>query len=137
MFEIGHWQDFLLVAVGAISGASLRFWLGDFLQLLLPRKHWGTFLINISAAFGLGLVIAFEAERGSSLGEALSSNRASQLFLLIAVGFLGSLSTFSTFVLEVLMALRDHLWREAFLLTLGSICVGLLAAYLGLVIGNG
>ena len=40
-------QDALLVAIGAVPGAWLRFRLVNHLVPLVPRKHWATFAVNI------------------------------------------------------------------------------------------
>ena len=93
---VGSGSEALLVALGAIPGAWLRLRLVNHFQPMLPGKHWGTFAVNVTACFFLGLVLAL-LERCDPL---------TSLALLIGVGFLGSLSTFSTFVVEVLNELR-------------------------------
>lgn len=57
------------------------------------------------------------------------------MILLIGVGFFGSLSTFSTFAVDVLNTLRDRRWLEAVLLTAGSVAGGLLVAAAGYGLG--
>ena len=56
--------------------------------------------------------------------------------LLLATGFLGILSTFSTFVFELLVLLHKQATAEALLLALASVVSGLLALELGLAIGG-
>jgi CrcB protein len=51
------------------------------------------------------------------------------------VGFFGSLSTFSTFAIELLNTLKQRAWSESLLLGLGSILGGLVAAGLGYGLG--
>jgi len=51
------------------------------------------------------------------------------------VGFFGSLSTFSTFAVELLNTLKQRNWRESLLLSVGSILGGLVAAGLGYGLG--
>ncbi|NDD22242.1 MAG: CrcB family protein, partial [Synechococcaceae bacterium WB9_3_282] len=77
------------------------------------------------ASFCLGLLVA--------LNQLCLSN---QLMLLLATGFLGSLSTFSTFVVELLVLLHKQASAEALLLALASVVSGLLALELGLAIGG-
>ena len=92
---------------------------------MVPHKHWGTFAVNVLACFSLGLVVAL-AER---------CDPATGVALLIGVGFLGSLSTFSTFVVEVLNELRAGRGLLASALVLASLLLGLGAAAAGYGLG--
>ena len=94
--------------------------------LRLPKKHWGTFLVNVVACFALGLVLALSETCASSSGIAL----------LMGVGFFGSLSTFSTFAVELLNELRAGQTLTAVVLALASIGAGLLAAAVGYGLGT-
>ena len=123
------WQA-SLVAIGAVPGAWLRLRVVNHLAPMVPRKHWGTFTVNMVAAFALGLVLALQAKYSPASG-------ASPLILLIGVGFFGSLSTFSTFAVEVLNTLREHRWSEALVLAVGSVLGGLLAVAAGVGLANG
>jgi len=120
----------LLVGLGAVPGAWLRLRVVNHFEPMVPRKHWGTFLVNLVAAFALGLVLGLQAS-----GRCNPPGSTSSLILLIGVGFFGSLSTFSTFAVEVLVTLRDRQWAEALLLTAGSVLAGLLVAGAGYGLG--
>ena len=113
------------MALGAIPGAWLRLKWVNHLQPMVPRKHWGTFAVNVIACFSLGLLLALLERCGTATGVAL----------LIGVGFLGSLSTFSTFVVEVLNELRAGQGLLAMVLLLASLLMGLLAAGAGYGLG--
>lgn len=117
----------LLVAIGAVPGAWLRFRVVDHLEPMLPRKHWGTFGVNVIAAFGLGLVVGLEQSCGVA---------DQRLMLLIGTGFFGSFSTFSSFIGELHVELRQGHWAGAGLLAAGSVLAGLLALKLGLLLGR-
>ena len=119
-----------MVAMGAIPGAWLRLRVVNHFEPLVPRKHWGTFLVNLVAAFALGLVLGLQRSLRCD-----DSAAASALFLLVGTGFFGSLSTFSTFAVEVLATLRDRRWGEAVLLSVGSIVAGLFVAAAGFSLG--
>ena len=123
----GSAPDAVLVGLGAIPGAWLRLKVVNHFQPMVPKKHWGTFLVNVVACFALGLVLALNETCTASTGIAL----------LIGVGFFGSLSTFSTFVVELLAALQQQKWFEALLLAVGSLLVGLLLAAAGYRLGLG
>ena len=120
----------VLVGLGAIPGAWLRLRVVNHFEPMVPRKHWGTLLVNLAAAFALGLVLGLQRS-----GRCDSSAGTSPLILLIGVGFFGSLSTFSTFAVEVLNILRDRRWGEALLLAFGSVLGGLLVAAAGYGLG--
>ena len=114
--------DALLVALGAVPGAWLRFVLVNRLEPVLPHRHWGTLVVNLAACFGLGLLTALRAH-----GQASAA-----FLLLLGTGFLGSLSTFSTLAAELDLCLQNGHQRQAFLLITGSLLGGLLALAGGL-----
>ncbi len=116
----------LLVALGAVPGAWLRFRLVNHLEPMLPRRHWGTLTVNGLACFVLGLLVSLEQSCGPG---------SQRLMLLLVTGFLGSFSTFSSFMAEVHAALRQGLRRESLLLVVGTLLLGLAALGAGLTIG--
>ncbi len=118
-------RSLLLVGVGAIPGAWLRFRFVNHLEPLVPQKHWATWGINVAACFGLGLIAAAIPRCGPS----------QTLSLLVATGFFGSLSTFSTFAVELLQAAEAGLHHEVLLLGAGSVVGGLAAFAAGFGLG--
>ena len=122
----GSASEAILVGLGAIPGAWLRLKVVNHFQPMVPKKHWGTFLVNVLACFALGLVLALNETCTASTG----------IVLLMGVGFFGSLSTFSTFAVELLNELRAGQAITALVLALASIAVGLLASALGYEIGT-
>ena len=121
----GSALEALLVGLGAIPGAWLRLKTVNHFEPMLPKKHWGTFAVNVIACFGLGLVVALHQ----------SCNAKTALALLIGVGFFGSLSTFSTFAVELLNECRAGRPFVAVVLAMASIAVGLCAAAAGYGLG--
>ena len=122
----GSASEAVLVGLGAIPGAWLRLKVVNHFEPMVPKKHWGTFLVNVLACFALGLVLALNETCSASTG----------IVLLMGVGFFGSLSTFSTFAVELLNELRAGQAITALVLALASIAVGLLASALGYGIGT-
>ena len=122
----GSGSEALLVWLGAIPGAWLRLKVVNHFQPMVPKKHWGTFIVNVVACFALGLVLALNDTCAASTGIAL----------LMGVGFFGSLSTFSTFAVELLNELRAGQSLTAVVLALASIGAGLLAAAVGYGLGT-
>ncbi len=123
-------RQVVLVGVGAIPGAWLRLRVVNHFAPVVPRKHWGTFAVNLVAAFGLGLVLGLNSSAPSD-----PASGSHGLTLLIATGFFGSLSTFSTFAVELLNCLRAQQWKEATVLAVGSILGGLMLAAAGYALG--
>lgn len=87
----------LAIAVGAAIGANLRWLLGIGLNSYLPNLPPGTLAANLLGAFLIGLAIA----TFSALPELSSFWR-----LMVVTGFLGALTTFSTFSAEMFTQLQ-------------------------------
>ena len=122
----GSAPEAVLVGLGAIPGSWLRLKVVNHFQPMVPKKHWGTFIVNVVACFALGLVLALNETCNASTGIAL----------LMGVGFFGSLSTFSTFAVELLNELRAGQMLTAVVLALASIGAGLLASAVGYGLGT-
>jgi CrcB protein len=89
------------VGVGAALGAWLRWILGIWLNPLFPTLPLGTLAANLGGGYVIGLSIAFFAAQPSLSPE---------WRLLIITGFLGGLTTFSTFSAEVFTLLARQQW---------------------------
>ena len=123
---VGSESEALLVGLGAIPGAWLRLKVVNHFQPMVPKKHWVTFLVNMVTWFALRLVLALNETCTASTGIAL----------LMGVGFFGSLSTFSTFAVELLNVFRAGQALTALVLAVASIGAGLLASALGYGLGT-
>lgn len=84
------------VGMGAALGAWLRWWLGAHLNPIHPNFPWGTWVSNLSGGYLVGVAIALFAQHPSITHE-------TRLF--IVTGFLGGLTTFSTFSAETVTLL--------------------------------
>lgn len=114
-----------MVGAGGFLGSIARFWVGVYVATRMgSRFPYGTFIINISACFLIGLVLTILAERST-----LSPN----LRYLIPIGFIGAYSTFSTFEFETLRAVQDGQLVIGLLNILGSVIVGFVAVWLGVI----
>tara|TARA_Y100001968_G_scaffold51674_1_gene42611 strand:- start:642 stop:1031 length:390 start_codon:yes stop_codon:yes gene_type:complete len=126
---INTFQDILLVSIGAVFGVNSRFIIHQRFKQIDIKSDLITLLINTSSSFFLGLFI-------SILTRIRSLNFSSQLALFFLIGFLGSLSTFSTFVYDLLdLFLKSHFLR-ALKLFIFSFSLGIIALALGLLLGN-
>ena len=128
MFQISEGcKSFLLISIGAILGSSMRMHLTSIFGSIFLRRDWATFVVNVSAAFSLGLLLPLQSHSGSQI---------SLLFIFIGIGFLGSLSTFSTFICELIKNILEKSWKQFFSWSLLSLLSGILAAMAGLLLGN-
>ncbi|GJL72486.1 MAG: putative fluoride ion transporter CrcB [Nitrosomonas sp.] len=94
---------FLAVGIGAAIGAWLRWGLGLWLNALWPELPLGTLSANLIGGFLVGLSVAFFLQH---------PGLAPEWRLLIITGFLGALTTFSTFSIETVTLLMrgQYLW---------------------------
>ena len=83
---------------------------------------WGTLFINTSGSFVLGLFATLATER---VGISPSAR------LVVAIGFIGAYTTFSTFEYETFGLVESRSWLIAMSNVLGSVFLGLLAVWLG------
>lgn len=118
---------YLVVLAGSGLGGLLRFAAGNW---VLSRLDWrypmGTFLINITGSFFIGLLMAL-------LTEHWEVHPYWRLFLV--VGLLGGFTTFSTFEFETLQAVRTGHRSVAALYVMSSVGFGYLAVWLGATLG--
>ena len=119
-------MTWLLVAVGGAAGALSRYAIDRAVIAYMGPTVLGIFIINITGSFLLGVfATAYDA------GEWPASTR-----LLIAVGFFGSYTTFSTLTLASVQLAQNGDMTRAALNILGSIAVGLAAAFAGILVGR-
>lgn len=117
-----------MVGIGGCLGAIARFWLGGIIyQKMGTRFPYGTFIINISGCFLVGLMVTVLTERTH-----LNANWR----YLIPVGFIGAYTTFSTFEFETLAAFRDGQLLVAALNVALSVVLGFIAVWLGVIAGR-
>lgn len=119
-----------LVALGSALGGLLRWGVTlAVARLLGTRFPWGTLLINLSGCLFLGWFVTLMTHR--VVLPPTGWLRADDLRLLIAVGFTGAYTTFSTFGVESDALVRDgHCWL-ATLYVVASVALGLLAVRVG------
>jgi CrcB protein len=119
-------QLYLMVAVGGFVGAPSRYLLDRAINLRFESDlPWGTFLVNMSGSFTLGLLT----------GLSLSNHLSPLAKALLGTGFCGAYTTFSTFTFETVRLLEVGQILEAFLNAIVSLAMGLAGAGAGLAIG--
>jgi CrcB protein len=113
----------IAIALGAIPGALCRYYLTVGLAKWLGENFpYGTMFVNLSGSFLMGFIVTLALER------ALISP---DLRLFLAVGFLGSYTTFSTYTLDNDLFLRSGNWGMGLFYSLGSLIFGVIGLELG------
>lgn len=121
-------QKYFFIAVGGALGAIARYWVGSAVASRWGTKFpYGTFVINISACVIIGFCLTF-------MGKRVELNPAWRY--LIPTGFVGAYSTFSTYEWETLASLRTGEFSLAALYAIGSLVLGLVAAWGGAVLAE-
>jgi fluoride exporter len=114
-------SGFAAVGIGAATGAWLRWWLGLLLNPLVPTLPLGTLAANLIGGYVMGLALGVFTHYASLPAEAR---------LFITTGFLGGLTTFSTFSGEAvtLLTRQQFGWAAAHisLHLLGSLAMTML-----------
>jgi CrcB protein len=117
-----------MVGLGGFVGSIARFWLGSYITYRMgARFPYGTFVINISGSFLIGLIVTLLAER---------AHWSPNLLYLIPIGFIGAYTTFSTFELEAFRSVRTGDLLLAFSYVILSVAVGFIAVWIGVITGR-
>ncbi|MER1986163.1 MAG: CrcB family protein [Solibacillus sp.] len=113
----------IFVAIGGFTGAIFRFLLSKWIgQMNKQRFPWPTFIINSSGSFALGAFLA--------------GTPSTAFYYLVASGFLGSFTTFSTFSYEATALLLEKKITCALLYIGSSAAIGIIAASAGFYISQ-
>ncbi|MDY2588381.1 fluoride efflux transporter CrcB [Winogradskyella aquimaris] len=116
-------KQLFLVFIGGGFGSILRFLLGKWLNSTTDGIPYGTFAANILGSLLIGIILGFAAKNDS-----LTQNQT----LLLATGFCGGFTTFSTFAYENHVFLKSGDFMSFAFYTIASFVVGFLAVFLGL-----
>jgi CrcB protein len=121
-------QNFLIISLGAIIGANLRYWVGGWAAgrfgVAFP---YGNLIINLSGSFVLGIFMTLATER-------FLIDPRWRLFF--AIGLLGSYTTFSSYTYESLTLMMNGQWLSGLLNLFGSSLLGGLAVAAGIYLGR-
>lgn len=119
---------YLMVGLGGFLGAIARYSLGTLINDRMgSRFPYGTFVVNCTGCFAIGVVMALIAGRPSM-----------HVYwrLLIPIGFIGGYTTFSSFEYETLAAMREGALAVGLLNVGLSVIVGFICVWLGMVCGK-
>lgn len=120
-------KSLVLIFFGGGLGSIFRYlaYKGT-LSLNLPL-YTGTFIVNILGSLVLGIVLGYSIKQG---------NWSENSLLFLATGICGGFTTFSTFALENQEFLRNGDYLYFAMYSLGSIFLGILAIFLGLLLSK-
>jgi len=118
---------YVVVGVGGFLGAIARYALGAYIGGRYGvRFPLGTFVINVSGSFLIGLILTLLARTTAS----------AYWRYLIPIGFIGAYTTFSTFEYETLRAIQDGQLMTGLLNVVLSLVTGFVAVWAGVKIGR-
>jgi CrcB protein len=117
------WQGALAVGSGAAFGAWMRWALGSWLNPVIPTLPLGTLAANLAGGYLIGIAVAYFGEHAGLPAE---------VRLFIITGFLGGLTTFSTFSAETVTLLTRAQYAWAFALISAHLAGSIAMTVLGI-----
>lgn len=119
----------IAISLGAVVGALSRYyitlWFANRFGTAFP---YGTFFINVTGCLAMGFFITLAFERVPAV--------APEVRLMVATGFLGAYTTFSTYGLETNVLWRDRSYSLAVFYWAGSAILGVIAVQLGMILAR-
>lgn len=116
-------KQLMLVFLGGGFGSVLRYILGKYFNSPETGIPYGTFAANILGSLLIGIILGVAAKNNT-----LSQNQ----ILLLATGFCGGFTTFSTFAYENHVFLKSGDFTSFAFYTIASFIIGFLAVFLGM-----
>ena len=116
-------SGFLAVGIGAALGAWLRWWLGIAMNALVPNLPLGTLAANLVGGYLIGVAVEYLSQQGGLPVE---------MRLFVITGFLGGLTTFSSFSAEAVGLLMGSRYAWAILLISSHLIGSIVMTVLGI-----
>ncbi len=117
-----------MVGIGGALGSVLRFWVGSYIGGRFgSRFPYGTFVVNMTGSFLIGVVFAVMAEK---------TQWSANWRYLIPIGFIGGYTTFSALEYETFRLFQDGQILTAMLNVALSVIVGFVGVWAGAIAGR-
>lgn len=114
---------YLMVGIGGFAGSVLRFWIASYMGSRLgARFPYGTFVVNMTGSFLIGMVLTILAEK---------TTWNPNWRYLIPIGFIGGYTTFSAFEYETFRLFQDGQVFTGALNVILSVVVGFAGVWIG------
>jgi CrcB protein len=122
-------RNILLIALGGAFGCVARFLLANAVYTVLGRSFpYGTLVVNMVGCFLMGFLFVILLERFAVVAE--------QLRALLLIGFLGGLTTFSTFSIETINLMENGDVLRVATNIIGSVCLCLFVTWIGVMLAR-
>ncbi|MBQ14632.1 MAG: fluoride efflux transporter CrcB [Gammaproteobacteria bacterium] len=119
---------YIAIACGGAVGAVSRYWLATTMERFNQTNFpLGTFTVNLLGSFLIGMFFILFAEK---------IELAQQWRPIVIIGFLGAMTTFSTFSLDAILLMQQGNYNTAVFYLVTSVCVCLLAAWCGMLLAR-
>ena len=119
---------YVAIAIGGAFGAVIRYWLSTSMEHLNGSTFpLGTFSVNVFGSFLMGALFILFMEKA----ELIATYRP-----LLAIGFLGAMTTFSTFSLDALLLFQQGHYNTALFYVLSSVIICIFAVYFGMLLAR-
>ncbi|WP_066220768.1 fluoride efflux transporter CrcB [Formosa haliotis] len=116
-------KQLVLIFIGGGFGSILRFTISKYLNSVHANLPYGTMLANILGSLLIGIILGLAAKN-----HFITQNHT----LLLATGFCGGLTTFSTFAFENHMFIKTGDFLNFAIYSISSFVLGFLAVFLGM-----
>ncbi len=120
--------NILVISFGSLIGANMRYFMLMKFEYIKLNKVNRTLLINIISCFILGLNWPLFVHENNDIVQ--------ELLILFLFGFIGSLSTFSTFIYDLFELFSKRKIQVGIIVTFLSIFLGLILMSFGFYLGN-
>ncbi|MFC5046493.1 fluoride efflux transporter CrcB [Aquimarina hainanensis] len=121
-------KQLLLVFIGGGSGSIARYLLGKLLNTSSSPIPYGTWTANVLGCFFIGCILGYLLKNNPVASQSIA--------LLLATGFCGGFTTFSSFAYENQVFLKNGDITSFALYTFGSVILGMAAVFAGILIAK-